>query len=55
MRTPRKACLRFALGGLIPFVGEDRFFWATDYPHADHGGGYVEELKQMLASMPDGG
>jgi predicted TIM-barrel fold metal-dependent hydrolase len=41
-----------ALGGLIPFAGEDRFFWATDFPHQDHGAGYVGELKQMLASMP---
>jgi predicted TIM-barrel fold metal-dependent hydrolase len=42
-----------ALGGLINFVGEDRFFWATDFPHQDHGAGYVDELKQMLASMPE--
>jgi len=42
-----------ALGALIEFAGEDRFFWATDFPHQDHGAGYVDELKQMLAAMPE--
>jgi hypothetical protein len=26
--------------------------WATDFPHPDHGGYYVQELKQMLAPLP---
>ena len=34
-------------------VGEDRFFWASDYPHPDHPGNYLEELKEMVAPMPD--
>lgn len=42
-----------ALGHLISFAGEDRFFWATDFPHQDHGAGYMDELKQMLATMPE--
>ncbi|MGI9591201.1 MAG: amidohydrolase family protein, partial [Myxococcota bacterium] len=25
-----------ALAGVIPFVGSDRFFWASDFPHPDH-------------------
>jgi predicted TIM-barrel fold metal-dependent hydrolase len=41
-----------AIAGLIRFVGEDRFFWASDFPHADHGGEYMRELKELLAEMP---
>jgi hypothetical protein len=40
-----------ALAGLIRFIG-DRFFWASDFPHQDHGGGYMNELKGLLAEMP---
>ncbi len=29
---------------IIAYVGNDRFFWATDYPHFDHPGNYMEEL-----------
>jgi predicted TIM-barrel fold metal-dependent hydrolase len=43
-----------ALAGLIRFIGEDRFFWASDFPHADHGGEYMKELKGLLAEMPAG-
>jgi predicted TIM-barrel fold metal-dependent hydrolase len=42
-----------ALGGLIRFVGDDRFFWASDFPHQDHGRGYMKELAGMLAAMPE--
>ena len=38
---------------LIEFAGEDRFFWATDFPHQDHGSGYMNELEQMLKAMPE--
>ena len=41
-----------AIAGLLRFVGEDRFFWASDFPHADHGGKYMNELKELLAEMP---
>ena len=41
-----------ALAGLIKFVGEDRFFWASDFPHQDHGREYMNELKGLLAEMP---
>jgi predicted TIM-barrel fold metal-dependent hydrolase len=40
-----------ALAGLIKFVG-DRFFWASDFPHQDHGREYMNELKGLLAEMP---
>jgi predicted TIM-barrel fold metal-dependent hydrolase len=34
-------------------VGPDKFFWATDYPHPDHPGNYLEELKGLIAPMKD--
>jgi predicted TIM-barrel fold metal-dependent hydrolase len=34
-------------------VGHDKFFWATDYPHPDHPGNYLEELRGMIAPMKD--
>ncbi|MGH7864115.1 MAG: amidohydrolase family protein [Candidatus Binataceae bacterium] len=42
-----------ALAGLIRFVGEDRFFWASDFPHQDHGRAYMDELRGMLKAMPE--
>ena len=36
----------------MPHVGEDKFFWASDYPHPDHPGNYLEELHEMVAAMP---
>ena len=43
------------IGSLMPLVGEDKFFWASDYPHPDHPGNYLEELQGMIASMTDSG
>jgi predicted TIM-barrel fold metal-dependent hydrolase len=40
---------------MMQLVGEDRFFWASDYPHPDHPGNYLEELSQMVAPMPESG
>jgi len=36
-----------SLAGVIPYVGEDRFFWASDFPHADHPPEYVPNLLQL--------
>jgi predicted TIM-barrel fold metal-dependent hydrolase len=41
-----------ALAGLSRFIGDDRFFWASDFPHQDHGREYMNELKGLLAEMP---
>jgi predicted TIM-barrel fold metal-dependent hydrolase len=41
-----------ALTRLIDYIGADRLMWATDFPHPDHGGHYVRELKEMLAPLP---
>jgi uncharacterized protein len=36
---------------IIDYVGRDRFFWASDFPHPDHGGKYLEALERMVAPM----
>jgi len=41
-----------AIAGLSKFIGEDRFFWASDFPHQDHGGHYMKELSELMAAMP---
>ena len=43
------------IAGLMPHVGEDKFFWASDYPHPDHPGAYLEELRGMVAPMTESG
>jgi predicted TIM-barrel fold metal-dependent hydrolase len=41
------------IAAMAQIVGEDKFFWATDYPHPDHPGNYLEELEQMIAPMTE--
>ncbi|MGH7897833.1 MAG: amidohydrolase family protein [Candidatus Binatia bacterium] len=36
---------------IIDYVGADRFLWATDYPHSDHGADYMEELHELAAKL----
>ena len=42
--------LRFAdertLPAMMATYGADRFFWASDYPHPDHTGDYLQALEQ---------
>jgi uncharacterized protein len=38
---------------LIGLVGEDRFFWASDYPHPDHTGDYIAELEELVGKMAE--
>ena len=40
-----------SIAALTKLVGEDRFFWASDYPHPDHPGDYLEELRGMVDGM----
>ncbi len=40
-----------SIAALTGLIGEDRFFWASDYPHPDHPGNYLEELRGMVAGM----
>jgi predicted TIM-barrel fold metal-dependent hydrolase len=37
---------------VIEQVGDDRFLWATDYPHSDHGAGYMAELHELGERLP---
>jgi predicted TIM-barrel fold metal-dependent hydrolase len=39
------------LGPVIDHIGADRFVWASDYPHSDHGGDYMDELRSVAASL----
>jgi Amidohydrolase len=40
-----------SIASLTKLIGEDRFFWASDYPHPDHPGDYLEELRGMVEGM----
>ena len=42
-----------ALAHIIEYVGNDRFFWATDYPHFDHPGNYMEKLEELVAPLSE--
>lgn len=44
-----------AVAAMMQIVGEDKFFWASDYPHSDHPGNYLEELRRMTAPMTESG
>jgi len=37
---------------LAAIYGGDRFFWASDYPHPDHTGDYLQALEAMAGAMP---
>ena len=40
-----------AFGHIVEFVGADKFFWASDFPHLDHPGNYMEELLELVEPM----
>ncbi|MEE2678657.1 MAG: amidohydrolase family protein [Myxococcota bacterium] len=42
-----------ALAPIIPLVGSDRFFWASDFPHPDHPPEYVPELARLVQELPE--
>ncbi len=39
------------LPDVMRYVGADRFFWASDFPHSDHDGDYMEELREVGAAL----
>jgi len=41
-----------SLAGVIPLVGEDKFFWASDFPHPDHAPRYLPELAELVELLP---
>ena len=42
-----------ALAHIIEHVGDDRFFWATDYPHFDHPGNYLDALENLVRPLSE--
>jgi len=36
---------------LMELLGEDRFVWASDYPHPDHTGGYLKKLEELAHGL----
>lgn len=40
-----------AFGHVVDFVGADKFFWASDFPHPDHPDNYMEELEELVTPM----
>jgi len=40
-----------AFGHIVDFVGADKFFWASDFPHFDHPENYMEELRELVEPM----
>ena len=43
-----------ALPAMTELCGADKFFWASDFPHPDHVGNYMEEVEEMAEKLsPD--
>jgi len=42
-----------ALALIVEHVGNDKFFWATDFPHFDHPGNYLEALDHLVAPLSE--
>jgi predicted TIM-barrel fold metal-dependent hydrolase len=42
-----------SLAAIIPIVGADRFFWASDFPHPDHPPEYVPEVERLVRELPE--
>ena len=41
------------LADIIPRVGSDRFFWASDFPHPDHPPTYIREVERLTQELPE--
>jgi predicted TIM-barrel fold metal-dependent hydrolase len=42
-----------SLPAMVDLLGADRFFWASDFPHPDHTGEYIQELERLAAKLPE--
>jgi predicted TIM-barrel fold metal-dependent hydrolase len=42
-----------SLPAMVQLCGADKFFWASDFPHADHTGNYMEELEELADKLPE--
>jgi len=40
-----------SLPAMMQLCGDDRFFWASDFPHPDHTGNYIEELEELAEKL----
>ncbi|HXZ88713.1 MAG TPA: amidohydrolase family protein [Candidatus Binataceae bacterium] len=40
-----------ALPAMMDLCGDDRFFWASDFPHPDHTGNYIDELEEIAEKL----
>ena len=40
-----------SLSAVIPVVGEDKFFWASDFPHPDHPPTYIREVERLAGEL----
>jgi uncharacterized protein len=40
-----------ALPAIVELEGEDKFFWASDFPNSDHVSNYIEELEEMADKL----
>lgn len=43
-----------SLPAMVDLVGADRFFWASDFPHPDHVGNYIEEVEELGEKLKPG-
>ena len=41
-----------SLPDVVRYVGDERFLWATDYPHSDHDASYMTELRELADALP---
>jgi predicted TIM-barrel fold metal-dependent hydrolase len=41
------------LAAIVPVVGEDRFFWASDFPHPDHPPEYIPGVARIVRELPE--
>ncbi|MGH7935072.1 MAG: amidohydrolase family protein [Candidatus Binataceae bacterium] len=42
-----------SLPAMVDLIGADKFFWASDFPHADHTGDYIKELEELAGKLPE--
>ncbi len=42
-----------ALPYLIEYIGADKFFWASDFPHDDHTCDYIKDLTKMVEPLSE--
>ena len=40
-----------AFGHIVDFVGADKIFWASAFPHFDHPGNYMDELRELVEPL----